>query len=199
MTFRIKFHPYKNRFDSDDIVSEENYIKYKNGSCSPKTCRFIGIVFFFLGLALLFLITQERFSCQRPENMCIVQERHFWESDFRTVQKMPLSDIKYAYVDSQESTNSDGDTSITYFVKIRTINGDKKLFHSSGSNRSDYEADAQRINNFINYDIPELLLTTSFLWFLFPLAFVIVGLLFIWIPYYMKKKAKKEQNLIVER
>ena len=113
---------------------------------------------------------------------------------------MSIGDIKYAYVDKEEHCDDDG-CRTSYSVELKTNYGDKVPFHTSGG-YGDAHTKADRINNFLKMELMEnLIITDSAWWFLFPWAFVLVGLFLILIPYYMKKKAQKEKNPnpIVER
>ena len=199
LSLNKKYHLGEGEPDSDD------YVEYKHGSCRPKWCRGFGAVFACVGLLLCYFISVGQLSCHKSEKVCLLQERHMWEKEFVTKDKIPLSDIRFAEVVSEEHHDSKHGTSIMYTVKL-SINQNgryryKQPFRTSSSNRSVWEKRAQKINNFLNYDIQELVLTESAWWFLFPWVFVLVGLFLIWIPGHMKKQAEKERNPapIVER
>lgn len=162
-------------------------------------CRVVGIIFLLGGLLACYAITQDQLSCHRLENVCLLQSRHFWESDFTTQEKIALSDVKGAYVAQRKNRGNKGRTYITYFVKIRTTGGDKQLFHSSSSNYEIHQAAADQINDYLKSNTEELVMKNSALWFLFPLIFVFTGLFIFGIPYFVKKQNKKKENPIVER
>lgn len=196
MVFKTNFS-LKKTYHSEENDSDD-YVEYKHSSCRPKSCRRFGYIFALAGMAFLCIMSIGQLSCKRSENVCLFQERHFWESEFRTKTKIAISDIKYAFVDEREHCDKDG-CSTSYYVKMKTNFGDREPFHSSGGHQAAREKVA-KINNFLKMELGEdLVITENALWFLFPLAFALVGLLLIWIPYYMKKKASKEQNPIVER
>ena len=198
LSFNKKYHLGGNEPNSDD------YVEYKHGSCRPKWCRVFGSIFACAGLLFCYLMTVGQLSCHKSDNVCLIQERHMWEKEFTTKEKIPLSTIRFAEVVSERHCGKDG-CSTSYTVKLSVKNGErygyKKPFHSSSGDRSSWEERAQKINNFLNYDIKEVVITESLWWFLFPLVFVLVGLFFIWIPKHMKKQAEKEKNPtpIIER
>ena len=203
MVFKTNI-PFNYKNSDPDEEDSEDYVEYKNGFCRPKWCRVIGCIFTCGGLFLCYVISVGQLACYKSENACLIQERHMWEQDFVTKEKIPLKNIRFAEVTSKRSCGKDGcHTSYTVELSINQGGryGYKKPFHTSSSDRSAWEKQAQRINNFLNYDIIEVIVAESLWWFLFPWVFVFVGLFLIWIPHHMKKKARKEQNPspIVER
>lgn len=151
----------------------------------------LGYIFLFVGLVLLYFMTADRFICHRSQNICEFQARHIWELSYYTEHTIPLSDITGAHVESHR----DSDGKRMYQVVLETTSGERNLSNTSSSSSLSHEKRAEKIRSYLHSQKEELEIKESILWLLFPLIFIFVGLLIsIYLPRRWKRRLKELEN-----
>lgn len=138
------------------------------------------VIFLGIGIFLCNILTISQMTCQRTEGTCSFQKRHIWETDFKTTNIVPISDIQYAEVFSKRVKHSGGNTRTTstvYQVRLKLKDGWQNLFDSWSSNdfrkgKLEHDGYAEQINLFIQGRGDKLIITESGWIFLLPIGFL---------------------------
>lgn len=147
----------------------------------------IGFVVMIVGICLAIFWTTDRFVCERSKNLCEFQERHIWEISYASKEKIPLSDILHAIIDTRYNDNGE-----TYQVVLKMKNNDRPLFMVYSSFYDTHANRAHSINHYLNSQDEHLEISESFWILFFPFPFILLGALFgIYIPHRLKKRLKE--------
>lgn len=141
-----------------------------------------------VGGLLVYFISADRLVCSRLTNTCEFQSQHLWENTYKATQTMPLSDLLGAEVDAYHDKNHQK----MYRVLLKMKQGESYLFNTSTNNQRTHLRRADQINTYINSQDNSLEISESRWWLLFPIPFILMGLLFgVYFPHRFKKKLKE--------